>query len=55
VTVRGVVVGDFEGASPALRGFYLQEPRGDGDTATSDGIFVFDAGADLVSVGQLAR
>src|SRR3954451_9432150 len=48
VTVRGVVVGDFEGASPALRGFYLQDPAGDGDPATSDGIFVFDGGANLV-------
>ena len=25
VTVRGVVVGDYEGAAPALRGFYLQD------------------------------
>ena len=55
VTIRGVVVGDFEGASPALRGFYLQEPKGDGDPTTSDGIFVFDGGADLVSNGQLVE
>ncbi|WP_298460996.1 ExeM/NucH family extracellular endonuclease [uncultured Cellulomonas sp.] len=37
VTVRGVVVGDVEGFS----GFYLQDVTGDGDAATSDGIFVF--------------
>ncbi len=37
VTVRGVVVGDV----PGLSGFYLQDPDGDGDAATSDGIFVF--------------
>lgn len=55
VTIRGVVVGDFEGASPALRGFFLQEPEGDGDPATSDGIFVFDGGANLVSNGQLVE
>ncbi|MBM7804613.1 5'-nucleotidase [Geodermatophilus bullaregiensis] len=37
VTVRGVVVGDV----PGLSGFYLQDADGDGDAATSDGIFVF--------------
>jgi uncharacterized protein len=36
VTVRGTVVGDV----PSLGGFYLQD-AGDGDAATSDGIFVF--------------
>ncbi|MGY1804087.1 ExeM/NucH family extracellular endonuclease [Blastococcus sp. SYSU D00922] len=36
VTVRGVVVGD----TPGLSGFYLQSPDGDGDAATSDGIFI---------------
>ena len=35
VSVRGVVVGDV----PGIGGFYLQD-AGDGDTATSDGIFV---------------
>jgi predicted extracellular nuclease len=57
VTVRGVVVGDFEGPQPALRGFYLQELKGDGDPATSDGIFVFEgaAGVDAVTVGQLVE
>ena len=35
--VRGVVVGDV----PGLAGFYLQDADGDGDAATSDGIFVF--------------
>ena len=37
VTVRGIVVGDL----PGLAGFYLQDVDGDGNTATSDGIFVF--------------
>ena len=37
VTVRGVVVADL----PRLSGFYLQDGDGDGDPATSDGIFVF--------------
>jgi predicted extracellular nuclease len=36
VAVRGVVVGDV----PGLSGFYLQDVDGDGNPATSDGIFV---------------
>ncbi len=45
VTVEGVVVGDV----PGLSGFYLQDADGDGDAATSDGVFVFspDAAVDL--------
>ncbi|WP_164703258.1 ExeM/NucH family extracellular endonuclease, partial [Modestobacter sp. KNN46-3] len=39
VTVEGVVVGDV----PGLSGFYLQDADGDGDAATSDGVFVFSA------------
>jgi predicted extracellular nuclease len=52
VTTRGVVVGDFEGASPSLRGFYLQDVAGDGDPGTSDGIFVFHGNEDGVSLGH---
>lgn len=36
VTVRGIVVGDL----PGLSGFSLQDPDGDGDPSSSDGIFV---------------
>jgi predicted extracellular nuclease len=54
VTVRGTVVGDYEGASPALRGFYVQD-SGDGTSLTSDGIFVFDGGANLVSLGDVTE
>ena len=56
VTTEGVVVADYEGPSPALRGFYLQDPAGDGDPATSDGIFVFN-GSNLnsVALGDLVR
>jgi predicted extracellular nuclease len=53
-TVRGTVVGDYEGAQPALRGFYLQD-AGDGDPATSDGIFVFDSGANVVNPGDVVQ
>jgi len=55
VTTKGVVVGDYEGPSPTLRGFYLQDLTGDGDTATSDGIFVYNASYNNVNVGDLVR
>jgi predicted extracellular nuclease len=55
VTTQGVVVGDFEGPSPALRGFYLQDVTGDGDPATSDGIFVFNSNNDTVALGDVVR
>ena len=54
VTTQGVVVGDFEGAAGAS-GFYLQDATGDGDPATSDGIFVFTGSSNVVSVGQVVR
>jgi predicted extracellular nuclease len=55
-TTQGVVVGDYEGASPALRGFFIQDPTGDSNTATSDGIFVFEgSNADTVSLGDVVR
>jgi predicted extracellular nuclease len=55
VTTQGIVVGDFEGARPTLRGFYLQDRAGDGDAATSDGIFVFNGDNDSVAVGDVVR
>ncbi|HYW50707.1 MAG TPA: ExeM/NucH family extracellular endonuclease, partial [Gemmatimonadaceae bacterium] len=55
VTTSGVVVGDFEGPAPALRGFYLQDATGDGDASTSDAIFVFNGSANSVSVGDIVR
>ena len=55
-TTQGVVIGDYEGASPALRGFFIQDPTGDGDPATSDGIFVFEgSNANTVSLGDVVR
>ncbi|MBC8163478.1 MAG: ExeM/NucH family extracellular endonuclease [Roseiflexaceae bacterium] len=52
VAVQGRVVGDFQGAS-ALNGFYLQD-AGDGDAASSDGIFVFTNTPD-VAEGDLVQ
>jgi predicted extracellular nuclease len=54
VTTQGVVVGDFE-STTGLSGFYLQDPVGDGNVATSDGIFVFTGSANVVSAGQVVR
>lgn len=55
VATKGVVVGDYEGPTPALRGFYIQDPSGDGDANTSDGIFVFNANNDSVRLGEVVR
>ena len=53
VTTRGVVVGDYEGASPTLRGFYIQDVTGDGNALTSDGLFVFNGSSNSVSLGDV--
>ncbi len=55
VSTQGVVVGDNEGASPALRGFFLQDLSGDDDPATSDGIFVFNGNNNSVNLGDVVR
>jgi uncharacterized protein len=56
VTTQGVVAGDYEGPSPALRGFFIQDLTGDGDSATSDGIFVFEgSNANTVNLGDVVR
>ncbi|MCS7289554.1 MAG: ExeM/NucH family extracellular endonuclease [Roseiflexus sp.] len=56
VTIQGVVVGDYEGPSPNLRGFYLQEiAQPDADPLTSEGIFVFNRDANSVSLGQVVQ
>ncbi len=54
VTTEGVVVGDFETTGVAS-GFYIQDSTGDGDPATSDGIFVYTGSNNFVSAGQLVR
>lgn len=58
VVIEGVVVGDFQ-TSAGLRGFFIQEEDSDadGDTATSDGVFVYDGSSPAVdlNVGDLVR
>ena len=60
VRIEGVVVGDFQGNSFAgaqLDGFHLQEEPDDqdGDTSTSEGIFVFAPSASDVGVGDIVE
>ena len=49
VLIAGVVVGDFQ--QGGFDGFYVQD-AGDGDPATSDGIFVYEPGGIDVQIGQ---
>ena len=57
VSIEGVVVGDYEGPTPALRGFYVQEQddEQDGNPSTSEGIFVFHGDVDSVSLGDVVQ
>ena len=50
VTVQGVVTGDFSGPDK-FDGFFIQDPVGDGNPATSDALFVYvNARSPLASV-----
>lgn len=46
VTLEGIVTGDFQNGDADngrnLNGFFVQDATGDGDSSTSDGIFVYD-------------
>jgi predicted extracellular nuclease len=58
VVVEGVVVGDFQDPAHGLGGFFVQEEDADVDdeASTSEGLFVYDAGAGLdVDSGQVVR
>lgn len=50
VLVEGVVVGDFQ--TGGFDGYYVQD-AGDGDPATSDGVFVYVPGGAEVAVGDV--
>ena len=39
----------------AANGFYLQDPNGDGDQRTSDGVFVYTGAAPTVAVGDASE
>ena len=51
VDVEGIVTGDFQ---DGLAGFTIQDESGDGDIATSDGIFVYSSSPD-VNIGDYVR
>lgn len=53
VSTEGVVTADFTG-SDGLNGFFMQDPVGDGDPATSDGIFVYVPGM-TITLGDHVR
>ena len=46
------MVGDFQSSGGDLNGYYLQDPAGDGDPATSDGIFIYAPGGTDVDRGR---
>lgn len=59
VAVEGIVVGDFQNNESAdngnLNGFHIQDLTGDGDPATSDGVFIYAPGSMDVAVGDGVR
>jgi predicted extracellular nuclease len=57
VTIEAVVVGDYQGTSPALRGIYVQEEDADadGDPLTSEGVFVFLANNRVAALGDVVQ
>lgn len=59
VSVEGVVIGDFQNNASLdngdLNGFHVQDSAGDGNPATSDGIFIYAPGGMDVSVGDAVR
>ncbi len=59
VALEGIVVGDFQNnASPDngnLNGFHVQDTTGDGNPATSDGMFIYAPGAVDVFIGDGVR
>jgi predicted extracellular nuclease len=61
VVVEGVLVGDFQNNAEAddgdLNGFYVQEENSEADSSddTSEGVFVFAAGASDVAAGDVVR
>ncbi len=51
VTTEGVVTAVFAN----LKGYFIQEPNADGDTASSEGIFVYTNAVPTVNVGDQLR
>lgn len=52
VTVEGTVIGDFQ--QGGFKGYFIQD-GGDGNTATSDGVFVYTPNGKDVALGDVVR
>ncbi|MEW6580162.1 MAG: ExeM/NucH family extracellular endonuclease [Chloroflexota bacterium] len=53
VHTEGIVTASFQDTTNGRSGFFIQDATGDGDDATSDGLFVYDNGFGVaVSVGD---
>jgi len=55
VATSGVVTAVVDAGSSSSQGFFVQDTAGDGDSATSDGIFVRTGGAPFPNVGDLVE
>jgi len=59
VAVEGIVVGDFQNNTSLdngnLNGFHVQDPMGDGNAATSDGVFIYAPGVMDIATGEAVR
>ena len=53
VATEGIVVGDYQ--EGGKNGFFIQDASGDGDAATSDGVFVYAPGGMDVMIGDHVR
>ncbi|PPQ36609.1 Predicted extracellular nuclease [Rhodoblastus acidophilus] len=55
VTTRGVVTAVDTNGGESSRGFYIQDAAGDGDSRTSDAIFVYVPSGTLPTVGHMVE
>ena len=53
LATEGIIVGDFQ--EGGKNGFFIQDMTGDGDSSTSDGVFVYAPSAMEVNVGDHVR
>ena len=53
IATEGMVVGDFQ--EGGKNGFFIQDVTGDGDPATSDGVFIYAPGGADVMIGDYVR
>lgn len=54
VATQGIVIGNFPGKQ-GLKGFFIQDPLGDGNPDTSDGIFIYAPKGIDVKIGDIVK